>query len=372
MKRGIILLIIILSAGLLLGFDDRVPMLEFPEDVNYRVYKIGNVVTGRDPVDLDAILEAFEMIEDLSQGGEEDIPVVTVPTHVNWDGYVHQEEVDFISTMRFYMNYNVDVHFVVDPLPHRIYLGGQDPPPPGTCFADPAVRQVFQDYSLDVIDRIAPEYITLGTEINMYYHGLGIQDYVHLNSLINETADLVRAASPETKIITSFQWEHLLCFISSIGWEPIENFEWNIDILGISTFPMTFLKYLDPSWLPSWYFNQIYLHFPPNHTPATLALTFTEVGFPSMPEYGTYGSEKQQSNGIVTLIEHAAKFVHLEFIDYWYLHDHDGYFRQHSYGLIESTTTSGGIPGRKKPSYFMWEQLGQLPYIPNPIQSDGS
>jgi len=370
MKRSKILLLIILSVGLLFNCDDDVPLLDFPADVVSRMYKIGNIVSGEDPADPQSVLDAFVMIEELSQGGEGDIAVITVPQWVNWDGYVIQTAIDFIDAMRAITNNNVELHFLADPLPHRIYLGGGGPypDPPGSSFTDPAVRQGFKDYVLDAIAVTSPEYITLGVEVNMYYYGYGRADFVHLNSLINETADLIRAVAPETKILTSFQWEQLLFNLENGGWDPIENFEWNIDILGISSFPPTALKYLDPSRMPPEYYTMILDHFPPNHTPETLALAFAELGFASRPEDGCDGSEKHQSNGIAQFIQIAAQFEHLEFVNYWYLHDHDGYWKQTSYGLIESTTTQGGTPGREKLSYFMWEQLGQLPYIPDPIR----
>ena len=364
MMRTLALCVTILSACVLVGFDDDVPWLDFPDDVRYRRYKIGNVVSGKDPQDLDAVIEAIEIVEGLSRGGRRDRAVISVPAWLNWDGVVPQGEVEFVQAIRIVTNNEVDVHFVVDPLPNRTYLGGQDPMPPGTSFGDLAVRQAFADYVIDVIVRIDPEYITLGAEVNMFYHVTGGADFGNLNSLINATADIVRALSPDTKILTTFQWEHLHYFISSGGWEPIENYAWNIDILGISSFPMTYLQYWDPSRLPWWYYSQIYLHFPPNHTSDTLGLAISEIGFPSQEEYHTDGSEKHQNNGIVTMIELVDQFMSLEFINYWYLHDFDEYFRQLSYGLIESTTTVGGVPGRIKPAYSMWEELGDLRYRP--------
>ena len=363
MNRTLLLSLVILCASLLVGFN-TVPWLEFPDDIKTRGYKIGNVVTGTDPDSLDAIIAAFEVVDDLSQGGVWDHGVITVPAWVSWDGIVPQTDLDFVQAVRIITNENVDIHFVVDPLPHRTYLGDQVPPPPGTSFADPAVRQAFQDYTLDVMVRLHPEYVTLGAEVNMFYHGAAASDFIHLNSLINETADLVRAISPETRIMTTIQWEHLHHFISAGGWEPIEEFEWNIDILGLSSFPMTLLQYYDPSRLPWWYYMQVFLHYPPNHTPETLAIAISEIGFPSRPEYETDGSEKMQSNGIVTLVEQAAQFPNLELVNYWYLHDHDRYFRQTSYGLIESITTEDGTAGRRKPAYYMWEKLGKLRYEP--------
>jgi len=356
--------LLLLSFGLLLNCDDDVPWLEFPSDLVSRHYKIGNVASGAYPTDPESFLETFTIMEGLSNGGGGDIAVVTVPVWVNWDGYITEEVNNLCLALR---NYNVEIHFVVDPLPHRYHLGGQEPPPPGSNFAGPAVRQKYKDYVLDVIDKTSAEYITLGVEINMYYYGAGMDDFGNLNSLINETADLVRAASPATKILASFQWEQILFNMESIGWEPIENYEWNLDILGISSFPSTALVFQDPSRLPPNYYTLIFDHFPPNHTPETLALAFAELGFPSLPEVDCDGSEKHQVNGVATLIELATQFEHLEFVNYWHLHDHNGYHKQNSYGLIESATTPGGTPGRMKPAYYIWEQLGQLPYIPNPI-----
>ena len=356
----------ILSVALLLNCDDQVPWLEFPADVVSRHYKIGNVATGEDPEAPQAFLAAFGIIEGLSQGGSGDVAVVTVPEWVHWDGYVSQEISNLCETLR---TYEVEIHFLVDPLPHRYYLGGQDPPPPGSSFAIPAVRQTFKDYTLDVINRIDPEYISLGVEINMYYHDFGIEDFVHLNSLINETAGIIRALSPETKILTTFQWEHIFLFVTAGGWEPIDDFEWNVDIIGLSTFPMGFLMFMDPSKLPENYYTQIFDHLPPNITPEILTLAFAELGFPSRLEAGGLlvqdGSEKHQNNGVVTFIQHhATKFERVAFVNYWYLHDNPTFAGMASLGLIEGTTTPGGTPGREKPAYFVWEQLGRLPYIP--------
>ena len=364
MKKSGIAALLVLSLGILLQCDDDVPWLEFPTDVVSRAYKIGNVAIVEDPTDPQTIIEAFEMIEGLSQGGPADVAVVSVPTYVNWDGYILQDHDDFITTVR---RYDVEVNLIVDPLPHRYYLGGQEPPPPGSSFSNPDVRQKFQEYTLDAVTKTSPEYVSLGIEVNMYYHGFGIEDFVYLNSLINETADLVRTVSPQTKVITSFQYEHFLAFSQIYGWEPLENYEWNVDFLGFSTFPMSALIWQDPSRLPPDYYTQILYHLPPNITPETLKLTFSEMSFPSRPEpaAGIDGSEKHQHNGVVRFIELAAELGNIEFVNYWYLHDDGTFGKMTSFGLIESTSTPEGTPGKKKPSYYIWEQLGQLPYIPD-------
>lgn len=364
MRRWILSVVLILGMGLMFSCDDDVLLLEFPADVVSRCYKLGNVLTGEDPSNPWTLLDALEIIEGLSQGGGDDIPVITVPAWISWDGIVPEDQVLFVEAIR---DYDVEILFIVDPIPERDSLVGPDPPAPGPNFADAAVRQAFKDYSLDVITQIDPEYITLGSEINMYYHDDRIADYAHLNSLINETAALIRAASPETKILTTFQWEHLIFYLKSTGWEPIENFAWDIDILGITSFPMSMLFFLDPSRMREDYYTRLLDHFPQNHTPETLPIAFAEIGFASRKEIWHDGSEKHQSNGVVTVLEHATKFEHIDFMCYWYLHDHDGNKFQKSFGLIESTTTPGGTPGREKPAYALWEQLGQLPYVPNPI-----
>ncbi len=363
MKKFGIAALLILSLGFLLQCDDDVPWSEFPADVVSRSYKIGNVAVVEDLADPESIIEAFEMIEGLSQGGPADVAVVTIPTYVHWLGYLLQEHEDFITTVR---RYDVEINLIVDPLPRRYYLGWQDPPPPGTTFSDPEVRQKFQEYTLDAVTKTSPEYLSLGIELNMYYHDSGMEDFVHLNSLVNETADMVRAISPQTKIITSFQYEHFLLFCDTIGWEPIENYEWNVDIIGLSTFPHGVLIIQDPSRLPDDYYTQILYHLPPNMSPETLELTFSEMSFPSRrePGAGMDGSEKHQNNGVVRFIELASQFDNIEFVNYWYLHDDGTFYKMTSLGLIESATTGEGTPGRKKPAYYLWEQLGQLPYIP--------
>lgn len=209
MKKLGIAALLVLSLGILLQCDDDLPWLEFPTDVVSRPYKIGNVAIVEDPTNPQSILDAFEIIEGLSQGGGDDIALVTVPSYVDWEAQVLQEHIDLITTLR---RYDVEINVLVDPLPHRYFLGGQDPPPPGENFADPDVRQMFKQYTQNLVTQTSPEYIEIGLEINMYYHGQGIEDFVNLNSLINETADLVRGISPETKIATTFQYEHFIMF----------------------------------------------------------------------------------------------------------------------------------------------------------------
>ena len=363
MKKLGIAALLVLSLGILLQCDDDLPWLEFPTDVVSRPYKIGNVAIVEDPTNPQSILDAFEIIEGLSQGGGDDIALVTVPSYVDWEAQVLQEHIDLITTLR---RYDVEINVLVDPLPHRYFLGGQDPPPPGENFADPDVRQMFKQYTQNLVTQTSPEYIEIGLEINMYYHGQGIEDFVNLNSLINETADLVRGISPETKIATTFQYEHFIMFSQTYGWEPLENFEWNVDFIGLSTFPSGVLIALDPSRLPDNYYTEIYNHLPPNLTPETFNLTFSEMSFPSRgePAVGWDGSEKHQSNGIARFIELVSHFDRIEYVNYWYLHDDFAHSAMTSFGLIESTSTPGGTPGTKKPAFYIWEQLGLLPYIP--------
>ena len=364
MKKFGIAALLVLSLGFLLQCDDDLPWLEFPTDITSRPYKIGNVAIVEDPSDPQSIIAAFELIEGLSQGGPDDIAVVTSPIIINWDGQLLQEHEDFISTLK---RYNIEVNLSIDPLPHRYFLGGQNPPPPASTFSDPDVRQKFKQYAIDALIRTEPDYITLGVEVNMFYHGEEIEDFVYLNSLINETAALVRSIAPETKIITSFQWEHFILFRKERGWEPLENYEWNVDLIGLSTFPLGILKVLDPSRLPDDYYAEIYNHLPPNLTPETLKLTFSEMSFPSRmePEGGWDGSEKHQNNGVVRFLELVSQLDSVEFVNYWYLHDDCTLATMTSFGLIESASTPEGTPGKKKPSFYVWEQLAQLPYIPN-------
>ena len=108
MMRTLALCVTILSACVLVGFDDDVPWLDFPDDVRYRRYKIGNVVSGKDPQDLDAVIEAIEIVEGLSRGGRRDRAVISVPAWLNWDGVVPQGEVEFVQAIRIVTNNEVE------------------------------------------------------------------------------------------------------------------------------------------------------------------------------------------------------------------------------------------------------------------------
>ena len=165
-------------------------------------------------------------------------------------------------------------------------------------WSDRGERAAFVETAVAVAEELAPEYLMLGVEVNRLWELLPA-DFDGFVSGYAEAFDAVKAAAPETKVFTVFQYEMLRGEGFLIGasetrepqWELLERFAGRLDLLGFTTYP--YLDFETPDAIPDSYYAEIAERFP------GVPVAFTEIGWPSRPleaapESGYGGSSAEQ------------------------------------------------------------------------------
>ena len=138
----------------------------------------------------------------------------------------------------------------------------------------------YAQYAADFAAENKPAYMGLGIEVNRIYES-SASDYQWFVNLFNKSVSAIHAASPSTKIFTTFQLERLKGLKgglfggkndeSSNNWNLLNDFS-TADALGFTSYPS--LIYHSPSDMPSDYYTSIIAH-------TSKPILFSELGWPA-------------------------------------------------------------------------------------------
>ena len=111
----------------------------------------------------------------------------------------------------------------------------------GRTLADGELRQALLADALYIARNVRPAYLVVGHEVNVVFER-NPEAYTEFVSIYSETYDAVKAAAPETAVLTSFQYEELLGVIPWLPphaprWELLDDFEGRLDQFGITSYP---------------------------------------------------------------------------------------------------------------------------------------
>jgi hypothetical protein len=184
-----------------------------------------------------------------------------------------------------------------------------------------------------------PEYLSLGNEINDYFH-LHPEELDSYLSLFDQAYAAIKQASPQTKVFVVFSFTHL---IDNNQWDMFGKFE-GADMIGLTTYPW---KHFDsPGEITNDYYKRI-------QTYTSRPIAFTEIGW--LPE-------NQQADFLVKFLE-LTKGMDLEMVNWLFLHE------------MEVTGVAGSVSdpetgkislkrkdGTKKEVYDVWLDLKGMKY----------
>ncbi len=111
----------------------------------------------------------------------------------------------------------------------------------GLTLEDDELRQALRAEALFVVRNVQPAYLVIGHEVNVTFEH-GPDAYQQFVEIYSEIYDALHEASPETRVLTSFQYEELLGVIPWLPphaprWELFDDFEGRLDALGITSYP---------------------------------------------------------------------------------------------------------------------------------------
>lgn len=192
-------------------------------------------------------------MRDLSQHAD----FVLLQPNIPWESVLTEpgEETQALTDIRNQVilaeQNGLEVIFVVDPLNglnRSEFMGlpqGWQP-----SFATPEVRTAFANFTAWIVREFRPRYLGLASEINTYADAHPV-DFPHYLSLYRQVYAQVKAASPDTQVFVTFQWEDLNnLFVGAnegrqphaVNWDQIEAFEPQLDLWVISSYPFGALQ----------------------------------------------------------------------------------------------------------------------------------
>ncbi len=136
-----------------------------------------------------------------------------------------------------------------------LVLGGRAAP---WRFSDRSTRERFVEAVEEAAKRHQPEYFILGVEVN-YYAFANPEDFREFVGAYRAAPERIRAASPRTRCLVTFQYELLSGRDVERGAKgdsgPVRAFGPDLDLLGIATYPH--LAGLKPGDVSAAYFHQL-------------------------------------------------------------------------------------------------------------------
>ncbi len=209
-----------------------------------------------------------------------------------------------------------------------------------------ATLKKYQETTASFAEKYKPKYIGFGIEINIMYENDPIE-FEKFVSLFNETVDLVKTKSPETKVFTVFQLERLKGLKGGLfggqddtkanNWSLLENFS-KADLFAFTSYP--YLIFKNPSDIPTDYYTEIKLH-------SNKPIAFTEVAWASkLTVRGWESSEADQATFVSRFFE-LTTTLKPEMIIWPFIYDPPTSEPFASIGLIKKD-------GTPKPAWATW------------------
>lgn len=305
---------------------------------------MGFLPIPRQPLTQEAWVNAFELLQ-----GNGDLLLHHAQLYTEeWELFAQGTEgstnqiasLNFITAMS--RQYRLQYLIAVDPLAPGARHRHTIPSSLGQDFGAPAVRQAFKNYTVRIVQDYQPKYLALFSEVNTYL-AAHPEDFHNVASLVKETRDLVKALSPECKIMTTFQFDEMSGRSGSPPqWELLKAFATN-DMVGITTYPA--LWFATPQDIPDDYYSQVMQH-------TNLPIVVAESGWPSGGAPAYHGSLEKQRDFIYRFAA-LMKPIKPRIWIWWFLHDWDGseypeYFR---------TMGVRTFYGQEKPSWDAWREV---------------
>jgi len=217
--------------------------------------------------------------------------------------------------------------------------------PPGmenATLSDPAWRSAYKQAVLDVAKATCPLYLSLGNEVNRWYEKYGEDGpngFINYVSLYEETYDVLKKLSPETKVFCIFARE-IVSENREANLEVLRLFNPDkMDLLVFTSYPYALGK-TDPSKIPEDYYLKA-----ANYMPGK-PFGFSEIAWASLDALG--GEQAQadfitQATGLLT----RDRGINLHLFGWPWLHDLN---ENDAVGLIK-------FNGAEKLGYNAWKNL---------------
>lgn len=263
-------------------------------------------------------------------------------------------EKDAISSKHLRLFFAIDL---TDGATGRDRLAGLPASMAGRDFSDEGVRSAFLSYAQYVAINYHPAYMALGVEMNLYSQK-NKGDFENFKSLYFEAYDRVKAASPDTQVTVTWQYEDMQGKLPTEdqhfpAWQLIKAFDSKMDVAAISTFPS--FAYTRASEIPDNYYSQL-------RGFTTKPIVIAEMGYSSAAGAGgiNNGSESEQS-AFVTRALAEAQDLKMPFV-VWFAGWDPAYAKDTAFSVFQHIGLLRD-DGSEKPAWALWASAALRPYV---------
>jgi hypothetical protein len=253
----------------------------------------------------------------------------------------------------------LSIFFAVDPTDAatgRDRLAGLPPSHDGRGFDDQDIREAFASYAEYVAINYSPAYLALGVEMNLFYrkNQAAFESFV---TLYEEAYDRVKAASPETQVTVTFQFEDLQSILPTEDrhfpdWPLLDLFADRMDVAAISTYPS--FAFAVAGQIPVNYYSQL-------RGFTDKPIVIAEMGFSSAPgEQGVNSGSETEQAGFLERALREAEQLNMPFV-IWFA----GWDPQYAEGTPFAAFRHIGLlrpDGTEKPAWPIWREAANRPY----------
>ena len=225
----------------------------------------------------------------------------------------------------------------------------------GRTLADADLRAAFVAEAEFLARNMRPTYLVLGTEVNATYER-NPEGYFAFVEVYQEAYDTVKAASPQTLVLVTYQYEELLGVVPELPphaprWELLDDLEGRLDVLGLTSYPS--FAYPTARKVPLEYYLQI-----EDYT--DLPVAFIGVGFASGPgRAGVNAStEPEQRRFLQRLLADA--FTLQTPLLIWFAAEDLGFAATAPYDLLKSIGLRDAA-GAAKEAWTVWVETSNRP-----------
>lgn len=225
------------------------------------------------------------------------------------------------------------------------------------CMSNPWLQAAFKSYARLVVERMRPDYLGLGAEVNMYRppENCPADDFEAYVALYKETYHLVKALRPDLPVFVTFQ----LDFLHLLDQQMLPaRFMPELDRLALSLYPGGNLTQLTPDQIPPDYVSWA-------RAATDAPLVIAETGYGSVAAGGAVGSPELQVEYVQWILDQAHR-ENAEFVTWFFSTDPRYVEVPPAIDFINSFKSMGlATPRfRPKPALEAWRSWLALPLVP--------
>ncbi len=225
----------------------------------------------------------------------------------------------------------------------------------GRSLADQDLRRAFVAEASYLARALKPEFMVLGTEVNATFER-NPEGYFAFLEAYAEAYDAVKAASPRTQVMVTYQFEEFMGVVPELPphaprWDLLDDLGERVDLIGITSYPS--FAYPTARKVPPAYYLDLREH-------TDLPVAFVGVGFASTAgrEGVNSGTQPEQRRFLQRLLEDADRLGSPLVV--WFAAQDLGFAAAPPYDLL-ATIGLRDTSDAPKEAWPVWESASQRP-----------